>query len=55
MMSKRIEISEQASIRRDVKSAFAQLAKAVERRDGIQVQVNQFTPDVVQDREKEFT
>jgi hypothetical protein len=53
--SRRIEIAEQAGIRRDAKPALTQNAEATEHRNGIWVQMNQFAPNVVQDREKEFT
>jgi hypothetical protein len=49
-----VEVPEQIGIRRNPKLAFAQHAKAAECSDGIRVQVDQLTPEVVQDGYKEF-
>jgi hypothetical protein len=53
--SKIVDVPKQNGIRRNPVPTFLQYAKAVECSDGIQVQVDQFTPEVVQDGNKEFS
>jgi hypothetical protein len=49
-----VKVPEQTGIKRNPEPTFTQHAKAVERCDGIQVQVDQFTPEIVQDGNEEF-
>jgi hypothetical protein len=49
-----IEILEQTSIRRNLEPPFTQYAKAAKRNDGVQVQVDQLTPEIVQNGNKKF-
>jgi hypothetical protein len=55
VVRRRIEIPEQVGIRRNAKLAFTQHAKAAQHRDGIWVQMDQLTPNIVQNRNKELT
>jgi hypothetical protein len=49
-----VEVPEQTSIRRNPEPTFAQYAKAAKRIDGIRVQVDQLTPEIVQDGNEKF-
>jgi hypothetical protein len=55
IMNEIIEVLEQAVIRRNHEPTFAQLAESTEHSDSIQVQVDQLTPEIVQDGNKEFS
>jgi hypothetical protein len=49
-----IEIPKQAGVKWNAKPALVEHVEAAERRNGIRVQMDQLTPDLVQDRDKKF-
>jgi hypothetical protein len=53
-MSEIIEVLEQAGIRRNPEITYAQHVEAAEPSDGVRVQVDPLTPEVVQDGNKKF-
>jgi hypothetical protein len=52
--SRRIKIPKQVGVWWDAKPALTQHAEAAKRQNGIQMQMDQLTPDVVQHRNKKF-